>query len=136
MEHDCYTVDTVTGGANSGSGPSGVCEGESEMCGGDIGVMKVGPEKKKETSGMVQANGGWHSLDLVAMICYSKLKQKYRGNYIIISKLLFERCKLQVINHCLVEGYMSLSTEGMLVIIFYLLVILKMFSLLGVQLLE
>ena len=83
MEHDCYAVDAMTGGASSGSGPSGMCEGESEMCGSDMGVIKVGPEKKKETSGMVQANGGWHSLDLVAMICYSKLKQKYRGKYII-----------------------------------------------------
>lgn len=119
VEHDCYTVDTVTGATSSGSGPSGAREGESEMCGGDVGVMKVGPEKKKEATGMVQANGGWHSLDLVAMICYSKLKQKYRGNFIIRNKSSFKRYNLQVINYCLVEGYMSLSTEGMFIVIFY-----------------
>ena len=37
-------------------------------------------DKKKEASyPMVKANGEWHSLDLVAMLCYSKLKQKYKG---------------------------------------------------------
>ena len=40
-------------------------------------------EKKKEkgdsVSHTVMANGVVYSLDLLAMICYSRLKQKYRG---------------------------------------------------------
>lgn len=48
----------------------------------------VKTDKKKEAGGsLVMANGGWHSLDLVAMICYSKLKLKYRGT--TLSQLLY-----------------------------------------------
>ena len=40
----------------------------------------TGTSKKKEGSNpMIKVNDEWHSLDLVAMLCYSKLKQKYTG---------------------------------------------------------
>ena len=58
--------------------------GDGGTSGGAVSDVEVGKgEKKKAETGaagaMVKVNGVWQSLDLVAMICYSRMRQKCRG---------------------------------------------------------
>ena len=99
-------LSTVLSGSIAPDGPSSICE-DSNMAdntgiGAPSGTVEENTEKsdrvvvscspkdarsetKKEKveggkdSGMVMVNDSWFSLDLVALICYSKLKQKCPG---------------------------------------------------------
>ena len=88
----------VIGGTSAPSGPSSICE-DSDMTDTAISAGTVegkveksdqvgvtcsprdtqSEAKREKDSGMVMVNDSWFSLDLVALICYSKLKQKCPG---------------------------------------------------------
>ena len=79
-DHECESKDTplppiIPAATEVGDLHDDTNEGEGFIV--DEAVIKS--EKKKDAGSTVEINGKWHSLDLVAMICYSKLKQKYQG---------------------------------------------------------
>jgi hypothetical protein len=85
--------ETIVGKEGSGSsGPGGANEGDkgeaAQLGEGYVARGDMKSERKKESGVMV--NGTCHSLDLVAMICYSKLKQKYRGDKASFGKRLHD----------------------------------------------
>ena len=76
------TTSTATGGAGGGTGKADSM-GMSE--GGPIGGK--GKERHQEGQGRdsgstVMVHGAMHSLDLVALICYSKIKMKFTGSHV------------------------------------------------------
>ena len=73
-----HHVVSEEGGAGKGAGPIEAASGKSERKKPEVGGSSGGGGAG---GGTVKVNGVWQSLDLVAMICYSKLKQKCRGEH-------------------------------------------------------
>ena len=93
IENEVERNDNMTGGSSHGGnigdtvviavGDTGGDSGAVGVVSGDgRDVVEIGKQDKKKGEsggGMVKVNGAWQSLDLVAMICYSKMNHKFRG---------------------------------------------------------